>query len=91
MDLSTIITIGGFLVAVATFLIGRLTGAKKTGQNQGAVLTELGYIKAGVDDIKLEQKEQAKTNTEFSKQLAIVTESAKQAHKRLDEHISKHN
>ncbi len=48
------------------------------------VLTEIGYIKANTDEIKAEQKEQRKTNTEFVSRLTAVEESAKQAHKRID-------
>ena len=48
------------------------------------VLTEIGYIKGGIDDIKAEQREQRKTNTEFVSRLTAVEESAKQAHKRID-------
>lgn len=48
------------------------------------VLSEIGYIKSGVDDIKAEQREQRKTNTEFVSRLTAVEASAKQAHKRID-------
>ena len=46
---------------------------------------DLTSIKAGVDDIKQEQKEQRKTNIEFVARLTAVEESTKQAHKRIDE------
>lgn len=48
------------------------------------VLSEIGYIKSGVDDIKAEQREQRKTNTEFVSRLTAVEASTKQAHKRID-------
>ena len=48
------------------------------------VLTEIGYIKSGVDDIKAEQREQRKTNTEMIARITAVESSAKQAHKRID-------
>lgn len=41
-------------------------------------------IKANTDEIKAEQKEQRKTNTEFVTRLTAVEASAKQAHKRID-------
>ena len=46
--------------------------------------TELGYIKGGIDDVKAEQREQRKTNTDFVGRLVSVEASAKQAHKRID-------
>lgn len=57
-------------------------------RQDATVLTEIGYIKANTDEIKAEQKEQRKTNTEFVTRLTDVEASAKQAHKRLD-HIEK--
>ena len=42
------------------------------------------HIKANTDEIKAEQKEQRKTNTEFVTRLTAVEASAKQAHKRID-------
>ena len=51
----------------------------------GTMLSDIGYIKSGVDDIKAEQKEQRKTNIEVVSRITAVEESAKQAHKRIDE------
>lgn len=48
------------------------------------LLVEIGAIKSGVDDIKAEQKAQAKTNIEVLQRLTAVEESDKQAHKRID-------
>ena len=55
------------------------------GKQSGVVLTEIGYIKSGIDDIKREQREQAKTNTELFARIAKVESSAKQAHRRIDQ------
>lgn len=53
-------------------------------KTDATVLTEIGYIKANTDEIKAEQKEQRKVNTEVVSRLTAVEASAKQAHKRLD-------
>ena len=53
-------------------------------RSDATVLSEIGYIKGGIDDIKAEQREQRKTNLEVLTRLTAVEESAKQAHKRLD-------
>ena len=63
------------------------TGKKDTedeARSDATVLTEIGYIKGGIDDIKAEQREQNKTNIEILTRLTAVEESAKQAHHRLD-------
>lgn len=77
-------TVLGLVIAYAGFRINSRKEDKTEGREMGSVLTELGYIKANTDDIKLEQKEQRKTNTEFYSRLASVEASAKQAHKRID-------
>ena len=53
-------------------------------RQDGVMLTELGYIKGGVDDIKAEQREQRKVNTELYTRMSAVESSAKQAHHRID-------
>jgi len=55
------------------------------GKSVGTMLSDLGYIKAGVDEIKAEQKDQRKTNIDIERRLTSVEESTKQAHKRIDE------
>ena len=50
---------------------------KDEGKKDGVVLTELGYIKSGVDDIKRKQEKQ-------DERLSSVESSAKQAHHRID-------
>lgn len=74
----------GALIAYATFSHNEKKDSRTNGQELGTVLTEIGYIKANTDEIKSEQKEQRKTNTEFVTRLTAVESSAKQAHKRLD-------
>jgi len=54
-------------------------------KTDAAMLSEIGYIRANTDEIKAEQKEQRKTNIDVLTRLAEVEQSARQAHKRLDE------
>ena len=85
LDITILISVIGCAVAVGTFFIGRTTAAKSAGKQDGTMLTEIGYIKANTDEIKAEQKEQRKTNSEYAQRLTAVEESAKSAHKRIDE------
>ena len=57
---------------------------KEEGSLRGTMLTDIGYIKSGVDDIKDEQREQRKTNADFLERLVDCEASTKQAHKRID-------
>lgn len=75
-------------VGYIAFVRNRDKDKESNVKHDATVLTEIGYIKANTDEIKAEQKEQRKTNTEFVTRLTDVEASAKQAHKRLD-HIEK--
>ncbi|WP_241254511.1 hypothetical protein [Brevibacillus sp. SYP-B805] len=45
---------------------------------------DIDYIKRGIDDIRVEQKNQVKRIDELAERVTRVEESAKQAHKRID-------
>lgn len=74
----------GGVLSYAAFFRNSKKDSEADGKQSGAVLTELGYIKSGIDDLKSENREQRKTNTEFISRLTAVESSAKQAHKRID-------
>lgn len=74
----------GGVLAYAAFLRNSKKDSEADGKQSGTILTELGYIKGGIDDLKSENREQRKTNTEFISRLTAVESSAKQAHKRID-------
>lgn len=77
--------IAGVLFGLVTLFRNKKQDDTQEGRESGTVLSDLGYIKAGVDEIKAEQKDQRKTNIEFITRLTAVEESTKQAHKRIDE------
>ena len=86
MDILGIIsTVCAIIFAYLAFFRNRKKDDTDAGKTAGTMLSDIGYIKAGVDDIKTEQKEQRKTNMEVVSRLTAVEESAKQAHKRIDE------
>ncbi len=82
--LSAIFGVSGLTFGIITAVRNKKTDDTKEAKEDGIILTELGYIKSGVDDIKQKQREQEKQNIEFVKHLTAVEESAKQAHKRID-------
>ena len=55
------------------------------GQSSGTLISDVGYIKAGVDDLKRDNREMRKDFSDLSERVTRVEESAKQAHKRIDE------
>lgn len=88
MDVAEYIALAGVVVAIVCSLAALLRNSKtdnrEEAQQQGAILTELGYIKSGVDDIKAEQREQRKINTEVSNRLSALEIKADRAHVRID-------
>lgn len=82
--LSIISTICAIVFGYMAFARNKQKDDTEEGSDKGTMLTEIGYIKGGIDDIKAEQREQRKTNTEFVSRLTAVEESTKQAHKRID-------
>ena len=75
----------GFLIAYFTFLHGRKKDAMDDGQNKGAIASDIGYIKAGVDDLKREGRETRALVSELTQRVTRCEESCKQAHHRIDE------
>lgn len=82
--LSVISTVCAIVFGYIAFVRNRDSDKTKEAKSNATILTELGYIKGGIDDVKAEQREQRKTNTGFVGRLVSVEASAKQAHKRLD-------
>ncbi len=77
-------TVLGAVISYATFSRNKGKDDRSSGQQLGTVLTELGYIKSNTDEIKTEQREQRRINTEVYSRLTAVEASAKSAHHRID-------
>lgn len=84
VSLALLCTLVGGIIGIITFSRNKAKDDRSEGQQSGQMLTELGYIKSGIDDIKTEQREQRKINTETATKLAAVEASARQAHLRID-------
>ena len=59
--------------------------SEKDGESRGVLASDIGYIKAGVDDLKRESRETRKEVHDVSERVTRCEESVKQAHKRIDE------
>ncbi len=91
-----ITAIFGILGTAAAIIFGyiafernRSRDERKEAKQDGAVLTELGYIKSGVDDIKRKQDKQEEKNIEIMTRLTTVEESNKQAHHLINQIMTK--
>lgn len=63
--LSVISTVCAIVFGYIAFVRNRDSDKTKEAKSNATILTELGYIKGGIDDVKAEQREQRKTNTDF--------------------------
>jgi hypothetical protein len=79
----------GTVCSILFGYIGYQSGVKKNceeeGKENGQLKADIGYIKRGVDDIRIDLKAQEKRVGELSERVTRVEESTKQAHKRIDE------
>ena len=70
MEWQTILSIVSSACAIIfgylAFSRNKKTDDANEGKKDGVVLTELGYIKSGVDDIKRKQERQDEHNTKFT-------------------------
>lgn len=84
-------TVVGILVTFIFSYIGFRRSTKKDsqdeGKNEGVILSDIGYIKAGVDDLKRENRETRTAINLLSERVTRCEESGKQAHHRIDEII----
>ncbi len=81
IDLNLLTAAVGMALSVGTFFIGRMTAAKTSGQEYGVMLTEIGYIKSGVDDMKKKMEQSDKRYIDMEKRLSKVEEAMKIYHK----------
>ena len=83
--LSLFVAAFGVGIAWVTLAKSRKKATADEGENKGALASDIGYIKAGVDDLKRESRETRHDMGELSTRVAKCEESCKQAHKRIDE------
>lgn len=83
----TLVSVVGTITAIIFSSISYSASKKKDtssdGQRIGALMTELGYIKSGIDDIKHKQEKADERYIEIITRLTAVEESTKSAHKRI--------
>jgi len=86
--LSAVLGILGTICAIvfgySTYKRNRKADDNTEGKANGMMLTEIGYIKSGIDDIKRKQEKQDALYVDVVTKLTAVEASAKLAHKRID-------
>ena len=80
ISVTVLIAVMGFAVSVATFFIGRLSAAKNSGKEDGIMLTEIGYIKSGVDDMKRKMEQTDKHYNDLDKRVTTLERTVEMYH-----------
>lgn len=89
--LSLLVAILGVVVSWLAFSRKKSKETEERGENRGFLASDIGYIKAGVDDLKRESRETRHDVGELSTRVARCEESCKQAHNRIDEYHHHHH
>lgn len=80
MELTAVVAVCGCAVSVASFFFGRMTSAKNSGQEYGVMLTDIGYIKSGIDDMKKKMEQSDKRYIDLEKRVTTLEESVRIYH-----------
>ncbi|MEB9454446.1 hypothetical protein [Bacillus anthracis] len=84
IELGLLLTLLSLAISYLGYSLNRTKAAKSDGQENAEMKAELGYIRKGVDDIRIDQKASEKQMISFGERITRVEESSKQAHKRID-------
>lgn len=81
IDITILIAVLGLALSIGTFFVGRMTAAKNSGQEYGVMLTEIGYIKSGVDDMKKKMEQSDRRYLELAERVTKIEEVVRIYHK----------
>ena len=88
VELSVVIGVAGAVSSIAFGYIGYNRGMKKEckdeGKDNGALMSDIGYIKSGVDDLKRKQETSELRHYALAERVTKVEESTKSAQHRID-------
>jgi peptidoglycan hydrolase CwlO-like protein len=84
IELGVLISVLGLVIAFQGFQLNKTKAIKSDGQENAELKAELGYIRKGVDDIRIDIKTSEKQMQQHGERITRLEESSKQAHKRID-------
>ncbi|MBC6972968.1 hypothetical protein H9I32_11420 [Bacillus sp. Xin] len=84
IEIGVLIALVSCVVGYFSYALNRSREIKSDGRQSAEMKSELGYIRKGVDDIRIDLKANEKQMIVLGERITRVEESSKQAHKRLD-------
>ena len=82
--ISSVVGIGGLIFGFISYTRNKKTDDTTEGRQGGIMLTEIGYIKAGIDDVKKDTREFRTEIQSLHDRVIRTEESCKQAHIRIE-------
>lgn len=73
-----------FIFSYAAFLRGHRKDNRKEGEDRGVLLSDIGYIKSGVDDLKRESRENKASISALAERVTRCEAAGIEAHHRLE-------
>ncbi|MFJ8529626.1 hypothetical protein [Bacillus sp. NPDC094106] len=84
IEVGVLIAALSLAISYLGYSLNKTKTIRTDGQQSAEVKSELGYIRKGVDDIRIDLKASEKQMITLGERITRVEESTKQAHKRLD-------
>ncbi|PFV75369.1 hypothetical protein COL05_23370 [Bacillus sp. AFS059628] len=84
IEIGVLIAVLSLAISYLAYSLNKTKSIKSDGQQSAEMKAELGYIRKGVDDIRIDLKASEKQMIALGERVTRVEESSKQAHKRLD-------
>lgn|SRR5574344_1560634 len=85
INVSVIMSFVSICLAIATFFFGRASASKTEGKEAGSILTELSYIKNGVEKIQNQLEDLRRNYDDLKEKVILIDQSVKRAHERIDD------
>ncbi|MCK0473773.1 hypothetical protein [Halalkalibacter sp. APA_J-10(15)] len=85
IELGVLVAIAGLVISYLAYQLTHIKEVKMDSQENAEVKAELGYIRRGVDDIKIDLRANEKQMAQMGERITRVEESTKQAHRRIDQ------
>jgi peptidoglycan hydrolase CwlO-like protein len=84
VEIGVLVAVLSLLIGYQTYTLNKVKTIKNDSRESAEVKAELGYIRKGVDDIRIDLKANEKQMIALGERITRVEESSKQAHKRID-------
>lgn len=84
VEVGILISVLGVIIAYQGYQLNKQKETKSDSRQEAKLQTQLDYISKGVDDIRIDLKANEKQMVALGERVTRVEESAKQAHKRID-------